>query len=190
MENTLANTLRMLGASAAKTEAQAAILLAFVHRHRLTTAPRFARAVRQAYADNGWNSGRGRPKAGTAAQPVPRAVRQYVHEVRAALLARINLAQCSTFYELRKALAEHKAREHGKHTPAKAPELKGVALTSPGKLTGGLFHDLATVYDGLRPGEREHMQASLARLLAQYTAKPRAAFLRPIATDEAMRKAA
>jgi hypothetical protein len=191
MRKTLAVTLRLLGATASKAENQATALLEYARSHKLTTPAKFSVAISKAYAINGWHATRGRPKAGAVGTAVPRAVRQYVHEIKAALLAKIDLERCDTLYALRKAVAESKARQREE----KAPEMKGVALASPGKLNGALLHDVAVVYSSLKPVQRELMQKSLARLLAVYTAKPAARLLVRVAaaapaSDEGLRKAA
>lgn len=188
MKITLAATLKALGTIAGKTETQASALLEFVKRRKLITAPKFTLAVRAAYLANGWHAKQGRPALDAKGTAVPRAVRQYVHEIRAALLAKIDLAKCATFYELRKAMATHKAQKSMRVT-AKAPGLEGITLSSPATMTGALFHDLAVVYAAMPDSERAILQKSLARLLATYSAKP-APFLRRLPSDSTERIAA
>lgn len=142
----------------------------------------FSKAVRGAYAANGWHSGRGRPrKEAGDLQPVPATVKTYVWEVRRALAAGLRVWNYSTFYELRRAMAARQLQASQQHRAVapKDPELSGVRITSPGTFTGHLMHDLVVVMDKLGTDRREHLQRGLERLLKQYApARARQAFER------------
>lgn len=162
----LARAMQSLAENGQKVDDLAGTILKISREFK--TPRRFSNAVRQAYAANGWHSGRGRPVKGEdKREPVPATVKTYVWEVRRALAAGLPAWKYTTFYELRRAMAARHLQSARRHKPIGDidPELQGLRLNQPKTYTGHLFHDLAVAFIKVPEGKRELFRASLVRLV-------------------------
>lgn len=128
--------------------------------------------VYAAYDKCGWSHRVGRPVEGDT--PAPKAIKVYVSTIRGAYRMGLDVLSMRSIDEVRKALAKAReaAAEKRHHTPTpKAPELVGVQLDSPGRLTGGMFHDAAVLWENLPEREKDEFGSKLQKLLDQYTKK-------------------
>ena len=135
----------------------------------LATAKRFKalaewnEAVRAAYAENSWSQTQGRPSARSKLKPAPDVVKLYVSTVRKALQVGLLLEEFPTMRALRDKVALV-GTVHAL-SPEPRPELVGVVLRSPHRLTGALWHDVVTLADEI---PEEHAQAMEAEVRAVY----------------------
>ncbi len=163
----LAHTLRRIAAEGQRLEDTAGHLLQVVAEMNVRTLEAFDGLVRQAYRANGWHAGPGRPPAEAKAEAVPPLVRTYVSEVRAAFRLGLKVHGFESFYALRRAVQEKRAKLEAR--AGVWPALRGVRVSSPDKLTGAPFHDLIVIYDHLDETVGEALERALARLIRKYT---------------------
>ncbi len=165
----LANTFRRIAAAAEKLEDTASHILKVVADINASDLETFDQLVREAYRQNGWNERPGRPST-EAATTVPKIVRTYVSEIRAAFRLGLKVRTFESFYQLRMAIREKREQlEAEANVAAKSwPALRGVKVSSPDKLNGALFHDLIVIYDHLDEESGAALERSVKRLLGKY----------------------
>lgn len=143
------------------------------------TLDKFDVMVGDAYAENGWQRGGGRPKDGTKIKPVPEVVRTYVSQIRAAYKLELKVLKYDSIRALREAvrltrreaLAEKREAEKDEDTEiVSSPELVGVRVEGEGQLNGAVFHDLIVVREALDEEEKARLDASLERTLKKFLA--------------------
>jgi hypothetical protein len=163
----LSTTLKAIADQATATDDTATALLKIIREAEVKTAAQFAALAAEAYKANNWHAGKGRPMKDSTSTPVPRTVRTYVWELRSAFKAKLNVGEFPSFYEMRKALAERRARMTKRHV-SRLPELVGVQVSSEARLNGALFHDLAVVYMRMKARERRIVAKGLQRIVSRY----------------------
>lgn len=138
----------------------------------LTTAKKFKTlvdwndAVRTAYAENTWSQTTGRPSARSKLKPAPDVVKLYVSTVRKALQLGLSLGEFASMRALR-----DKTLEVGTvHAllPEPRPELVGVVLRSPHRLTGALWHDVVTLADEIPVELAREMEEEVRAVYEKY----------------------
>lgn len=163
----LARALSEIASQSNSTETTANSILEIVKTAARTPAA-FDEAVRDAYRENGWQAGRGRPRKGQDAAPtVPRTVKTYVSEVRRALRLKVQIGRVSTFGELRAAIKAAAAKTR-KRRPRGPVELTGVKLARPEALIGQPFHDLSALYAALPADSKLTLVRQVDRLVTHY----------------------
>lgn len=178
-----ATALAKIGRDAEKLETTAGQLLATIRDAKVSTLQRFDELAAAAYRANGWQHGRGRPRKDAETAPVPNMVQVYVAELRAAFSLDLPVGRFDSMYSLRKAIREARrgtSRTRGGGSGA----LTGVAVSSPDRRNGALFHDLVVVYRALDEEGREAMERALERALRRFV-KPVADRLPLAETQEA-----
>ena len=148
---TLANDLNAIARKARGLDSAADTMLANAKKYK--TLPDLNEAVRAAYLENGWSQTAGRPSARSKLKPAPDVVKLYVSTLRKALQVGLVLEDFKSMRALRDKVAivgvVHSL------SPEPRPELVGVVLRSPHKLTGALWHDVVTLADEI-PEEHAH----------------------------------
>ena len=142
------------------------------------TLDKFDGLVGEAYAENGWQRGGGRPKDGTKIKPVPEVVRTYVSQIRAAYKLELKVLKYDSIAALREAvrvtrreaLAEQREAANEDTEIVSSPELAGVRVEGEEQLNGAVFHDLIVVHAALDEDERNRLEATLERTLKKFLA--------------------
>lgn len=163
----LARTLADIAVQGGALETTADTILAIVKSHA-RTLPVFDLAVREAYVENGWKAGQGRPRGDQDTSIlVPGTVKTYVSEVRRALRLKVQISRVSTFGELRTLVRKSVKRVETKRNAGPA-ELVGVRLARPGALIGVAFHDLSVLYAALPDDQQATLKRQVDRLVTHY----------------------
>ncbi len=149
--STFANDLNAVARKARGLDSAADTMLA--NAKRFKTLVELNEAVREAYAANGWSQTTGRPSARSKLKPAPDVVKLYVSTMRKALQVGLVLEE----FKSMRALRDKVALVGTVHAlaPEPRPELVGVVLRSPHRLTGALWHDVVTLADEI-PEEHAH----------------------------------
>jgi hypothetical protein len=138
----------------------------------LTNAKRFKtladwnEAVRAAYVENSWSQTQGRPSARSKLKPAPDVVKMYVTTVRKALQLGLALDEFTSM----RALRDRTLVLGTVHalSPEPRPELVGVVLRSPHKLTGALWHDVVTLADEMPEERAREMEEEVRAVYEKY----------------------
>ena len=152
-----------------KSDDVAGQILQAMREYETYTAEDFDVLVYAAYDENGWTYKVGKPKPGEISNPVPRAVKTYVTEIRSAFREGLEPWEYDSMYALRKDVkAARRGGSQGAALARKFPEFAGVSLKDEDKFTGALFHDLLVAYEHLTDEEREAMRKSAQRMLRKF----------------------
>lgn len=163
----LARIFADIATQSGQTETTADAILALV-KTGARDLETFNQVVREAYVENGWKAGQGRPSAAQGALVlVPRTVKTYISEVRRALRLKLQIGRVKTFSELRTLLRKRVQRSQNRRHRGPA-ELVGVRLAQPDVLNGATFHDLSVLYVALPEGQQETLKRQVDRLVVQY----------------------
>jgi len=122
--------------------------------------------VTAAYVANGWSQTKGRPKAGATEKPAPDIVQTYVSIARRGLDLGLDVKSFETMYQLRKAIAETPTSHAS--GPERLPELKGISIADPNKLTGSFCHDVAVFTRVLPEDKRLEMEDRVRKVMKRY----------------------
>lgn len=123
-------------------------------------------SVRLAYAENGWSQTAGRPSARSKLTPAPDVVKMYVSALRKALLLGLRFEDFKTMRALRDKTMEMGVA-HGQG-PEPRPELVGVVLRSPHRLTGSLWHDVITLAEEMPEDHVRQMEEEVRAVYEKY----------------------
>ena len=163
----LAAVLVQLAETADVVESVAGDMLAAIRERSVTTLDQFNTLIGDAYERNGWSRKVGRPIEGSAEKPAPDAVKLYVSIIRAGYRLGVPVLTFETMSALRKEVREKRSRVM---VPIdKAPELKGVQVSTSGHLTGALWHDVIAVWDHLAGDEQQALETQIRRLIAKFS---------------------
>ena len=163
----LAAVLAQLAETAEVVESVAGDMLAAIRERNAETLETFNELIGDAYVRNGWSRKVGRPVEGSAEKAAPDAVKLYVSVVRAGYRLGISVLTYESMSALRKDVREKRSRLL---TPVdKAPELKGVQVSTAGHLTGALWHDVISVWDHLPQDEQNALETQIRRLIAKFS---------------------
>lgn len=165
----LANALAVIAVSSSAIESKADAVLNIIRDAGIRDEKAFTAAIRLAYAENGWNTGAGRPRPGARLKQVPATVKQYVSRVRAAFRAKLPVAKFKTFHELRKAL---KQLNDSKNPAANDPVYMGLRIVQAEELNGAPFHDLAVLHTKLGKTRQAALLDDIAKLIKRYSPMP------------------
>jgi len=164
----LANVFEEMEKDGNMLASRADSVLRSVKQNKIADVKTFSLAVKAAYAANGWNPGAGRPvKGADKLKAVPSSVKQYVSTMRAAFRMKLLVQTYTSFYALRSDVGATRAKARKKIAEA-TPELAGVAVKRPDTLNGGLFHDLAVLFDALDKGKQGKMIGALERVRREF----------------------
>lgn len=164
----LASVFEDMEKDGATLASRADAVLRIVKQNKIADVKSFSAAVKAAYAANGWNPGAGRPVKGAAPlKAVPASVKQYVSTMRAAFRMKLLVPTYTSFYALRADVSATRVKARRKAAEA-TPELAGVAVKRPDTLNGGLFHDLAVLFDALDKAKQGKMIGALERVKREF----------------------
>lgn len=167
MLKTLPAALTALARADAGVTSRADEILAIVKSAGIRDGAEFNKAVRAAYAANGWHQAGGRPGKGSRGQPIPATVKQYVSMVRRAFRLDLPVAGFKTFHALRKAIKEAGASSR-KPPVRKDPRMAGLTLVKAGTLTGAPFHDLTVLYANASRQEKAKIASEVNGLVQKF----------------------
>ena len=153
--------------AAGRIEEVAKAILGAVKAAKAEKLEQFNDMVSEAYGRNGWSQKAGRPSLDSTDKAAPDAVKLYVSTIRAAYRMGIKVATFDTVGALRVEIK--KQRQSQGHSPTRAPELRGITITSDNTFTGALWHDAVVLWDNLPEPDRVALEAKVRRLINQYT---------------------
>lgn len=130
------------------------------------TLEKFDAMVDEAYDKNAWTRRVGRPMPGD--NPSPKSVRVYISTIRRAYRAGVDVMKARNFDALRE---EAKAKSESKPARPVEPQLVGLQIDKPNKLTGALVHDIAVLWENLPEQQQAQFEEKLKKLVEQYTKK-------------------
>jgi len=133
----------------------------------INTTDELNQEVSEGYVANGWSQTKGRPKAGATEKPAPDIVQTYVSIARRGLDLGLDVKSFETMYQLRKAIAETPTVSLASG-PERLPELKGITIAAPTKLTGGFCHDVAVYTRVLPEDKRLEMEDRVRKVMKRY----------------------
>lgn len=165
----LANALAVIAVSCSAIESKADAVLNIIREAGIRDEKAFTTAIKAAYAENGWNTGAGRPRPGSKLKIVPSTVKQYVSRVRAAFRAKLPVPRFKTFHELRKSL---KTLNDSKNPAANDPVYMGLRIVQPAETNGAPLHDLAVTYGLLGKTRQAALLDDIAKLIKRYSPLP------------------
>jgi len=122
----------------------------------------------KAYAENGWSTTTGRPKAGATETPAPDIIQVYVSRVRSGFKAGLNVKTFETMYQLLKATRDAGETKSHAQDAERLPELKGVQIANENKLTGAFCHDIAVYTRVLPEDKRLEMEDRVRKVMKRY----------------------
>lgn len=162
----LAEALGTIATQSAGLETKADAVLAIIRVTGIADLPAFDSAVKVAYAENGWNTERGRPTGKVKRGIVPPTVKQYISQVRGAYKLKLDPGKYDTFHALRVALKAERAKQQ----PAADvdPVMAGAKIVQPDTLTGAPFHDLMALYAEMDAAKQNQLVAAVEGLVKRF----------------------
>ena len=168
----LAATLVAIVKEGDAMDSTASKILVAIREAKAVTLDEFDKMLIEAYAENNWQKGGGRPKIGAAQTPVPEVVRTYVSEIRAAYRLELDVLTFDNIKTLRNAVRDKRRAALGEPETgaeeSKKPHLAGLTIRGEDRLNGALFHDLIVVHEVLADDEKAKFEASLERLFKKF----------------------
>lgn len=164
----LAVAFSVLARDGTALESKAENVLKILKAEKIRDLKAFNLEVREAYKANGWNASAGRPKEGVKLTPVPATVKQYVSSIRRAFRFKMQVLTYSSFYALREELKKEASKVRKPRTNA-PKEMAGIRLQQPATLNGGIFHDLAVLYEALDRARKPRILAALERIRRDFS---------------------